>query len=238
MLAPAIVAAAAIALVALPARAEDAPVPAPPSTAEPAPPQVDPWWPYGPPGNPEEIPPPAPRPHVGLFARVDGGFAYAGADLAYPGEGDVTLASLEGGAGTFGLSVGWAPSPDFIIAVELWGVAFIDPTLSPRASTAPAGAFLSAVGVQFTWYWQPANIYLSTTPALSLLRVKLDGDWYAARLGFGLKTSFGWEWRVAPGWGVGPALQVIFSVNDNDGTPQTLQWLTGTFGIAVSATYD
>ncbi len=97
---------------------------------------------------------------------------------------------------------------------------------------------LYGAGVQVTWYWQPANIYLSVTPSVTWLQLQLDGQWYRSQAGFGVKSSFGWEWRLAPRWGFGPAVQLVLGTNQNDAGQTSIEWFTFGLGLAFSLTYN
>jgi hypothetical protein len=166
-------------------------------------------------------PPPAPeREHRGFFLRFDGGLGYLSSSATPDGAGQ----SMGGLAIPVGISVGAAVVPNLIVAGEAWG-SF---TRSPS---------LVGLGVQLTWYFMPANVYLSVTPSIGILAVPIYGVVAAAHAGFAGKVAVGKEWWVGRKWGLGVAGQFHFGSNPVDGTPPPT-WTTFEGGIALSVTFN
>ncbi len=184
----------------------------------------------------DDAPPPEPeRLHGGLYVRAEVAFGAIGSGAWESVDAPDSVASFWGPIFMFGASLGGTVSKDFVIAAEFWGSALLAPEFSPSTASGGGGALL-AFGPQFTWYWMPANIYLSITPALSFLSLTVNGMTTHAQPGFGFKAAFGWELQVARDLALGPAIQAQFSMNRN-AAGVDLEWDTFGMGIGISVTY-
>jgi hypothetical protein len=189
------------------------------------------------PAGVDGAPPPVPeRLPTGLYLRAEVAFGAVGSGAWTSPEAPDSVASFWGPILMFGVSLGGTVSEDFVIAAEFWGSALLAPEFSPSTATGGGGALL-AFGPQFTWYWMPANIYLSITPAVSFLSLTVNGTTTHAQPGFGFKAAFGWEIRVARDLALGPAIQAQFSMNRN-AAGVDLEWDTFGMGIGLSVTWN
>lgn len=174
--------------------------------------------------------------HLGFFLRLDGGLGYAGSSTSVAG----ASASMTGVAIPFGLVIGGAVSENFIIAGDLWGISAVSPTYSlggQSASASNSNFGLGGIGLNLTYYFMPHNIYLSVTPSLVGLSVRVSGSSSSSQAGFGAKVGLGKEWWVGDHWGIGIAGQFFLGINSDTGTnPPT--WTTLGGGLAFSATYN
>lgn len=214
----AIALAASTALAASAASAQTYPPPPPP--------------PYQPP-PPAAYGPPAFR-HLGLALRFDLGIGYLGTS-ASPGD-----LKISGGGGSFGFMVGGAISENLILGGELWDVVTFSPTFTQGGVTVTgvsASMALVGVGVNLTYYFMPANVYLSLSPSITNVNLTTGGMTGSTESGFGMKIALGKEWWVADHWGIGLAGQFYFSSNVDKG-PNPPTWSSLAGGIAFSATYN
>ncbi len=202
----------------------------PPATPQPA--AVQPATP---------VPPPPPRPapepeHRGFYFRLDGGVGYLSSSASQAG----INVSMGGFAIPFGVSVGGAVVPNLVIAGEVWGGLAVSPTFTGGGSSATrtnASFSLVGFGVQLTYYFMPANVYVSFTPSIGLLSLSVDNASYNSQAGFAGKFAIGKEWWVGRKWGLGVAGQFYFGSNTDTG-PNPPTWTTLGGGAALSVTYN
>jgi len=172
--------------------------------------------------------------HFGFYIRPDLGFGY----LTSTGPG-VTISGL---AGLTGIAIGGAIRENSILAVHIIGAAVQNPGMSSGGLSATANdttVTLWGIGPQYTHYFMPSDLYLSTTLALTRLHSSNgnnsgDSDW-----GVGTRIAVGKEWWVSDHWGLGVAGHISFSSNqDPVAGGSSNRWTSWTFGATFSATYN
>ena len=172
--------------------------------------------------------------HFGFYIRPDLGFGYLTSN-----ESGVTISGL---AGLAGVAIGGAIRENSILAVHIIDAVAQNPTVSSGSLSATANdtqITMWGIGPQYTQYFMPANVYLSTTVALTRMHSSNnsgsgDSDW-----GVGTRIAAGKEWWVSDHWGLGVAGHISFSTNQDPvggGSSNTLT--TWTFGATFSATYN
>ncbi|MFL5312022.1 MAG: hypothetical protein ACJ79H_16440 [Myxococcales bacterium] len=173
--------------------------------------------------------------HFGFYIRPDLGFGYLTSN-----ESGVTISGFSGLAG---VAIGGAIRENSILAVHIIDAVAQNPTVSSGSFSATANdtsITLWGIGPQYTHYFMPSNVYLSTTLALTRLHSSGSGgssgdsDW-----GVGTRIAAGKEWWVSDHWGLGVVGHLSFSTNQDPvagGGSNTLT--TWTFGAAFSATYN
>jgi hypothetical protein len=172
--------------------------------------------------------------HFGFYIRPDLGFGYL-----TQSESGVTISGFSGLAG---VAIGGAIRENSILAVHIIDAVAQNPSVSSGSFSATANdttVLLWGIGPQYTYYFMPSNMYLSTTLALTRLHISSrgrsgDSDW-----GLGTRIALGKEWWVSDHWGLGVAGHLSFSTNQDPvagGGSNTLT--TWTFGAAFSATYN
>ena len=151
------------------------------------------------------------------------------------------------------LSIGGTIVENLVIAGEIWGGL----VLAPNGPIESPSILTTALGVNLTYYFMPANIYLSATPSIVVvgnLRTgckeasfespgcKGNGDEYYLSIGkFGMRTAVGKEWWIGSHWAVGLALEFSFTLagDVNFGTlgmPTKASAFIG--AVAVGLTYN
>ena len=126
-----------------------------------------------------------------------------------------------------------------ILAGEVWGGVLFSPAVKVNGVTGTGSSSSSVVGFgpHFTYYFMPSNVYLSITPALTIVSLTYDGVSANTQAGFGSKFALGKEWWLGDHWGLGVAAQFLMSFNVDEGTnPPT--WSTFGGGVSFSATYN
>lgn len=172
--------------------------------------------------------------HLGFALRLDGGIGYTGTT-----ESDIDL-SIKGVSGSFGLVIGGAVAEDFILGADLWDTVAFSPTFSQGGTSftgTDTSLTLAGFGLNLTYYFMPANVYVSVSPSLTTLSLTRAGSSGSTDIGFGMKLAVGKEWWVSDHWGIGVAGQFFFASNkDQDPSPLKFSTLAG--GVAFSATYN
>lgn len=177
-----------------------------------------------------------PRTHDGFFLRLS-----AGAGGAKTSE-DFANSSLEvsGAAGDVNFAVGGMISPNFAIHGTLFGWSLTDPEVKLTdygSGTLNGDLSMSAVGAGFTYYFMPANLYISPSVGVGTLTLDIDGlDDIESDPGLALDFTIGKEWWVGNSWGLGVAGAVGYhSIEDKD----THEKFTGSnVAIRFTATYN
>ena len=174
--------------------------------------------------------------HDGLYLNLEGGFG-ALSSSASQGGFDVKLSGV---GGMFGIGLGAAITPSFVIGARYWGIAVVEPDVEVNgqtASTTDTTLALSGIGIDLTYYVMPLNLYLTATPSIGMLSVDVGGTTLETDNGFALRLAVGKEWWVSDNWGIGLNVQYAHSSNKDQGTdPPT--WGSNWFGVAFSATYN
>jgi hypothetical protein len=174
------------------------------------------------------------RKHFGFYIRPDLGFGYLTST-----ESNVTISGLSGLAG---VAIGGAIQENSILAVHIIDAVAQNPTVSSGTFSATANdttVALWGIGPQYTYYFMPSNMYLSTTLALTRLHSTSGSNSGDSEWGVGTRIAVGKEWWVSDHWGLGVAGHLSFSTNQDPvagGGSNTLT--TWAFGAAFSATYN
>ena len=177
-----------------------------------------------------------PRDHSGgFFLRLSGGGGTASTKITYQG---VEL-KMDGASGDANIAIGAIVSPNLAIHGTLFGWLISNPDISALGATAPTSNFtldMSAVGGGLTYYFMPANIYISASIGVSRLHLDVSGFSGNTDAGFASDFTVGKEWWAGNNWGLGVAVDAGFhSIPDPD-IPEN--WKGGHFGIRFSATMN
>lgn len=211
-----------------------APVYAPPPPGYAAPGYAAPG--YAPPGY--APPPPPVNLHDGFYLRLHLGVGFTNIS----GSNAAGEAKLSGAGPSFGIAIGGAPAPNFIIFGNLFGTSVSDPDQEVDGvpvGTASGTATLAGVGAGAAYYIQPLNLYLSGTLAGMQFQASESNGNVAieTNTGFGAQALVGKEWWVSQDWGLGVAAEfVAASMKDKVYTDTT--WTATSFGLLFSATYN
>ncbi len=177
------------------------------------------------------------RTHDGFFLQLNSGVGFMGSSGTAKDFPDV---KMSGAAGAFSAAVGGAVVPNLILGGMIWDVLVLAPDVEVNGtSTSSTDAALGLFGVGFnvTYYFMPANIYVSATPSVGVLSAARDADTtYDTKAGFALRLAAGKEWWISGNWGLGVSLQYAYGGNDQKDGP--MAWTTNWFGASFSATYN
>lgn len=181
--------------------------------------------------------------HFGFFIRPDLGLGYISATEA-TGTSALGDATISGFSGLAGLGIGGAITENVILGVHIFDAVATNPSLS--FSSGQAGGTTSnttmsmfAIGPELTYYFMPANAYLSFTAGISSLSITANNHTSNTDAGFGSRFSLGKEWWVSDHWGLGFSGQLSFSTNnDPSSNAQSHTLTTWAYGASFSATYN
>ena len=185
-------------------------------------------------------PDPTAHRHRGFYLHFDIGAGY------YLSKTDSV--SLSGVSVPVAFALGGAVIENLIIAPELWLAVSPSPHV-PVAGTV-AWAFTGGFGLNFTYYFMPSNVYVAMTPSYvhvdSYRGCPGGGEGYCPGSNppsstlevntFGMRTAFGKEWWVSTHWGVGVAIEFIFTLTARGVTGASGNALAG--GLTLSTTYN
>ena len=167
--------------------------------------------------------------HFGFYIRPDLGFGYMTSS-----EAGVTISGF---SGIGGLAIGGAIQENDILAVHIIDAVAQNPTVSAggASTTAQDTSFMMwGIGPQYTHYFMPSNMYVSTTLSLTRMHIDSGGASGDSDWGFGTRVGVGKEWWAGDHWGLGLAGHISFSTNPDAGNTLT----TWAFALAFSATYN
>jgi hypothetical protein len=180
---------------------------------------------------------PAPHTHDGFYLNLElgvGGLSSSGSQAGVD-------AKLSGTAGVFGIALGGAVAPDFIIGGRFWGVGVSNPDFTvngQKISTTNTSQSMGGLGLDLTYYVMPIGIYLQATPSIGVLSASDSAQTYGFDNGFAIRLAVGKEWWVAENWGLGFNVQYAHSSNKDKDLLTGATWGSNWFGVAFSATYN
>jgi hypothetical protein len=171
--------------------------------------------------------------HFGFYFRPDLGLGYMAVRSS-------EKRTWTGAAGFFGLHVGGAVHENVILGVHLYDGVIAgakDSEATGDANASPTTITLIGFGPELTYYFMPANAYISATVSRSRLTMTTGGESDATQYGLGGRLALGQEWWVSRHWGLGLVAHASYASNkERDSDPVTLK--TWGFGLALSATYN
>jgi hypothetical protein len=183
---------------------------------------------------------PQPKPgahtHDGFFLQLNGALGGLWSS-AKQSTGDITAS---GAMAATSVTVGGAVARNLVLGAQAWEVAGVAPDVDANGQTTDRSTnsvlALFALGVNLTYYFMPANVFVSATPSFGRLFLARELRAHDTELGFALRLAAGKEWWVSDNWGLGLAVEYAYGANaERDGGPT---WKTNAFGLAFSATYD
>jgi len=182
-----------------------------------------------------------PRTHDGFFLRLSGGGGPARARIEPTGGS----AELSGSGVDMNLAIGGRIAPNLLLHGTVWGWLLTDPEAKLSVNGGGDTTFtthgdldMTAVGVGLTYYFMPANAYVSASVGTGSLTgdKELEGE---TNDGVAFDFTVGKEWWVSDSWGLGAAVDVgYFSAKDKSllSIPET--WSGPNIGIRFSATFN
>ena len=143
-----------------------------------------------------------PRDHDGgFFLRLSGGLGTAQSEF-----GDLDL-KLSGLTGDFDIAIGGVVAPNLALhgTVFGWSATNPDAEVDGMSGELDGSVTVSSIGGGVTYYFMPANIYVSGSAGIAKLSV--ETEWGVGETDFGpsFGITLGKEWWVGSSWGLGIA---------------------------------
>lgn len=135
----------------------------------------------------------------GFLLRLSGGLGAASTSADIEGDDP----ELSGGSGDINIAIGGIVSPGLALHGTIWGWSVQDPEVEWLGVEGwiPADLSMSAIGGGLTYYFMPANLYLSGSLGLATLSLeRAESD-----TGLAFDFTVGKEWWVGARWGLGIA---------------------------------
>ncbi len=148
--------------------------------------------------------------HDGFFLRLSAGAAFARNSIK---DGGVEEA-VQGGGSSFDVAVGATITENFALHAEIFGAGLVDPQVyqdGTEKGQLEGEYTLGAFGAGVTYYFMPANFYLSAAVGLSIIKAEIGNQVFESDAGVAANLMFGKEWWVHRDWGIGIAGQLIYS---------------------------
>jgi hypothetical protein len=158
--------------------------------------------------------------HHGFFLRMDLDAGY------HDTSGGST--TVDGPGAGFGISIGGNVADNLALFGTFAGSG------SSGESTRAAHGIL---GVGLTYYFMPANVFLSGAVGFAGMRITLNDVDYDSDAGFGGRFGVGKEWFVSDSWGLGVAGYFDFAVAKQKDVPNPPTWWSFAPLVAFSATF-
>ena len=174
-----------------------------------------------------------PRTHDGLFLRLSGGVSFAKTGIE-DDNGDEYEFSDMGAHGNF--AIGGTIGNNLILHGTLWGwdLSEADIEVNDQEFNSNVDVSMGAVGGGLTYYFEPANVYISGSLGIGQLNF---GDGFEdSDSGLAFDGLIGKEWWVGNSWGLGVAGDINYHTLPQDGVADN--WNGISFGVLFSATLN
>jgi hypothetical protein len=137
----------------------------------------------------------------------------------------------------FDLRIGGTISRDLILTGDLMGWSLRDPEVSGYGSLSDADFVQATVGAGLTYYFMPANIFISGTIGVAKFSLTAGGKAVDSDNGVGVYLKAGKDWWVGADWALGIAASLGWSSVTNS-TDFGSEKLSGySVGVQFNATY-
>ena len=157
-------------------------------------------------------------------------------------EDEIFDLGLSGASGNSKIGIGYALADNFIVSVDFFGSVMVDPEVSLNGESlgeADAEFSIATAGVGITYYFMPANFYLSGSIGLASGELETDLGSYDTDLGYGINLAISKEWWVSKNWGIGIASHLFYSSLPDENILGDVSYLnTTSFAILFSATLN
>jgi hypothetical protein len=169
----------------------------------------------------------------GFFLRLSAGGGSASTELDLGPN-----LKMSGGMSDVNIAIGGIVSPNLALHATIFGWVVSDPDVKfvGRSAEASGDLDLSALGIGLTYYFMPANFYISGSVGGGSLSLDVSTGEGETDTGPVLDLTVGKEWWVSDGWGLGAALAVGYhSVPEKDIDEN---WTGTSFAVRFSATFN
>ncbi len=181
-----------------------------------------------------------PRTHDRFFLRLSGGGGVANTTID-----DATgKLHLDGTSGDLNFAIGAIVAPNLALHFTTWGWLLSDPDgeltipgVGFGSGTVEGDVDMTAFGAGLTYYFMPANFYLSGSVGAATLEFdSADLGNFETNYGLALDLTVGKEWWVGNSWGLG--LNGGFSYHSLPDKELDENWAGTGFALRFSATFN
>lgn len=175
------------------------------------------------------------RDHLnGFFMRLSAGGGTAKTEFEL---GTNTL-ELSGPAGDINFAFGGIVAPNIALHATLfgWTISEPDAEFGGEEGQVPADLAMAAVGVGLTYYFMPANLYVSGSVGAGRLRLDSKGGDAETDIGTAVDVTVGKEWWVGRRWALGIA--GAFGYHSVPEKNIKENWTGSNFAVRFSATMN
>jgi hypothetical protein len=181
------------------------------------------------------VPPPE---HDGFFLRMH----FGGGALTVSGRNSAgQRTTFVGGSASLGIAAGVSIAEDVILFGNLFVSAADGPTINTAGATGTSrgSAAMGGAGAGLTYYFMPANVYISGALAAVVFSLDdaLGNTVYSSNTGLGFQAMMGKEWLLAPEWGMGFAVEATFASMRDKNDP-TVYWDGSAVALLFSSTFN
>jgi len=175
------------------------------------------------------------RDHTGgFFLRLSAGGGAASTKI----EDASDDLKLSGEAGELNFAIGGMIAPNLALHGTLFGWAIADPDveLNDLEGTLDGDLALGAVGAGLTYYFMPANLYISGSVGGGQLSFDAGNVTVESDPGLVVDITVGKEWWVGKNWGIGVAAGIgLHSIPDKNADEN---WSGTSFAVRFTATMN
>ena len=170
----------------------------------------------------------------GLFIRLSAGGGYASTETEVDGR-SVTM-KMDGPAAEFNFAIGGMVRPNLALHGTIFGWYMHQPDLAvgSQSGTLQADLNLGALGGGATYYFMPANAYISASFGFGPLSIEADDVTVESDFGPVFDVTIGKEWWVGDEWGLGVAGGFSYHSIPDDSAEEN--WTGMSYAIRFSAT--
>ena len=176
-----------------------------------------------------------PRDHAdGFFLRLAAGMGGAKSSIDLP-DGSM---EISGAAADVNIAIGGMVAPNFAVHGTLFGWTAAEPDVDFMGESATLDGDVTAAGfgVGATWYFMPANVYVSGSVGIGSLEVDFGNAKGETDNGPLLDLSVGKEWWVGDKWGLGVGAGVQYHRFPDGDVDEN--WSGATYCLRFTATMN
>jgi hypothetical protein len=177
----------------------------------------------------------SPRTHDGLFLHLSAGGGTASTELDVQG----LKTKMDGATGDINFSIGGVVAKNLALHGTVFGWLVSDPDVSVDSlgsGTAQGDLDLTGYGAGLTYYFMPANIFVSGSLGTGKLSIDTPAGTAESDNGIVGEISVGKEWWLGGSWGLGLSGSFGFhSIPDGDIDEN---WTGNSFALRLSATMN
>jgi hypothetical protein len=171
----------------------------------------------------------------GVFLRLSAGGGSANTSIS----DGVDEIELSGSIGDLNIAIGGMVAPNLALHGTLFGWSASSPGVKVNGvdlGDLPGDVTAAAIGVGLTYYFMPANFYLSGSVGSGRMELDMGGFNGETDRGLMIDLTLGKEWWVGDSWGLGIAAGLQHLSLGEPGTSE--KWSGNSFALRFTATMN